>query len=168
MKNLEIKVKVPSLEEIKPSLSFATFSGNFHQKDTYYLIGERRLKLREQKNLKEIIYYIRRNKKDTKESKYFRIPVPAIFLFSVKKLFSFLFREKTVIDKERYLYLYKHTRIHLDNVKRLGSFVELETVFNGSEGEKSLLKEHEEIKHALKLDSFQSILGSYSDLLRTR
>lgn len=165
MKNLEIKVKVSSLESIKESLSFATFSGNLHQKDTYYLVGERRLKLREQKNLKEIIYYTRQNKKNTRESKYFRLTVPQLLLSSVKNFLSFLFKEKTVVEKERNLYLYKHTRIHLDDVKRLGSFVELETVFSGRNSTDSLLKEHEEVKNKLKLESFQSIPGSYSDLL---
>lgn len=165
MKNLELKVKISSLETVKQFLSFADFVENLHQKDIYYLIGGKRLKLREQKGVGELIYYVRENKKSSKESKYFLVHIPSGLLLFTENVLALLFGEKVVVEKERGLYLYKHTRIHLDNVKGLGSFLELETVFHNNVSEDSLFREHEEVKHKLKLDSHEYVSDSYSDLL---
>jgi predicted adenylyl cyclase CyaB len=35
------------------------------------------------------------------------------------------------VEKTRTLYLWKHTRVHLDEVTGLGSYLELETVMDG-------------------------------------
>lgn len=63
------------------------------------------------------------------------------------------------------MYLYKNTRIHLDKVKNLRTFLELETVVHHNAPEKAFVEEQEEVKLKLKLDSGQYISGSYSDLL---
>ena len=165
MKNLELKVKVPSLDIVKQSLAFAEFIENLHQKDTYYLIGRKRLKLREQKGVGELIYYVRENKGNSKESKYFRFNILPGLLPFTKILLGFFFGQKRIVEKERYLYLYRHTRIHLDNVKNLGEFLELETVAYDNIPENLLLEEHEEVKRKLKLEPEQYISNSYSDLL---
>ena len=39
-----------------------------------------------------------------------------------------------VVEKEREIFLVENVRIHLDRVKGLGTFLELEAVFDGSRG----------------------------------
>jgi adenylate cyclase class IV len=63
------------------------------------------------------------------------------------------------------LFLYKHTRIHLDKVKGLGEFIELETVFNTNLADKIFIEEHNQVKNLLGLEMFPTVSGSYSDLL---
>ena len=60
--------------------------------------------------------------------------------------------------------LYSATRIHLDQVKRLGRFVELETVLRGQSNEEAHA-EQELVKQALGLNRREPVAFSYSDLL---
>lgn len=70
---------------------------------------------------------------------------------------------ETVVEKHRQLYLYDNTRIHLDEVKGLGSFLELETlVINGKEDAEKRFKE---IIKLLGLKTENEIRKSYRDLM---
>ena len=61
------------------------------------------------------------------------------------------------------LFLFNNTRIHLDNVKGLGKFLELETlVVNGKPDAEKRFKE---IVYFLKLDQSKQIRKSYRDLI---
>jgi predicted adenylyl cyclase CyaB len=166
MKNLEIKVRVKNLDEIKNRLLFAEHKPTLIQTDTYFLLGEKRLKIREEKNKSEIIYYERKMKNGTRESVYHRIIIPKNSVKFLKAIFDFIFGTKVIVAKKRELYLYKNTRIHLDIVNNLGEFVELETVVLNNTKKESYEKEHEEVKNKLLLTNYPAIAGSYSDLLR--
>lgn len=122
MKNLEIKVQVDSFEDLLERFSFAEKVDTLFQKDIYLLLGKNRLKIREQKNVSEIIFYVRANTKESKESNYFRFLIPKIVEPIVKKMLYIFFTIKTVVIKKRILYIYKNTRIHVDEVENLGSF----------------------------------------------
>jgi predicted adenylyl cyclase CyaB len=166
MRNLEIKVKVENLEEIENRLDFAEHKPTLEQTDTYFLLGEKRLKIREEKTKNEIIYYERKMKNGTRESIYHRITIPKNTVKFLKAVFDFIFGTKVLVTKKRDLYLYKNTRIHLDTVNNLGEFVELETVVFDDTKKESYEKEHEEVKNKLLLTNYPAIAGSYSDLLR--
>ncbi len=65
------------------------------------------------------------------------------------------------------MWIYKHTRIHLDVVKGLGKFLELETVLKDiskTEGD----KEFNNIVSILGIDKQKSIASSYSDILLSK
>ena len=67
------------------------------------------------------------------------------------------------MNKKRGLYLYKDTRIHLDNVKGLGCFLELETrVIKGLEDAE---RRFSFMMDLLKLRDKKEIRASYKDLL---
>ena len=70
-----------------------------------------------------------------------------------------------IVNKKRDLFIYKNTRIHLDDVKNLGTYVELETVFNTNQIEEELITEHNFVIKSLGLDTLEKIPNSYSDLL---
>lgn len=165
MKNLEIKVRVSNIENITDKISFATYVKEMHQKDRYFLLGKNRLKLREEGNNLEVIFYVRPDKSNSRESTYFRFSIPSFLQKSFRKSCDIIFGEKVEVVKERKLYLFKNTRIHLDKVKNLGEFVELETVFQGNDTKDSFVAEHDQVKKNLGLDMYEAIPTSYSDLV---
>lgn len=164
MRNLEIKVKIEHGDEIRDRLSFAKHYGTREQVDTYYLLGERRLKIREEKMRSEIILYMRKLENGTRESTYYRIVIPQRFLKFMKSTLHFLCGTKVIVEKVRDLYTYKNTRIHLDIVAHLGVFIELETVVQDEKDDRKYEEEHEEVKRRLSLSVYPTIAGSYSDL----
>lgn len=166
MKNLEIKVQFDTFGSLQSRLFFAKEKGILRQKDTYYLLGDTKLKLREEKGkLGELILYMRPEINGSRESRYTRFSVPNFLKTFVKSFFSFIFGEKIIIDKERFLFLYKHTRIHLDRVEKLGNFVELETLFNTTLARNTFIAEHNEVKKLLGLEASTAVSGSYSEML---
>lgn len=167
MINLEIKVIAPNLEEIKDRAVKieAKNIASLSQVDTYFLVGEKRLKLREEKDTNYIVYYIRNNKENSKLSKYNIVNIPKNLVWYVKKLLSFTFGIKVIINKKRELFVYKNTRIHFDYVENLGSYIELETVFNTNQKERDLIVEHDFVVKSLGLDTLEKIPNSYSDLI---
>lgn len=167
MINLEIKVFAKNLEEIKNKAIEigAEKVGILHQVDTYFLVGERRIKLREEKDTSYLVLYTRPNVVESKLSKYYILNVPLFFSKVVKQTLAHTFGIKIIIHKTRTLFIYKHTRIHLDEVEDLGNYVELETVFEEGVHENELQEEHHFVRNFLGLDTLQSIKESYSDIM---
>lgn len=167
MINLEVKVHVPDLEQIKEKALQLGASGTalLRQTDTYFLIGKRRLKLRNENGKTCLIFYVRPDTTESKFSNYHIVYISKHCSIVTRKILSYIFGLKIVVRKERMLCLYKHTRIHLDKVEGLGNFVELETVFEGGLPEKTLKAEHESILHSLGLHDLEKVKDSYSDLM---
>jgi predicted adenylyl cyclase CyaB len=74
------------------------------------------------------------------------------------------FGKLVTVEKKRSLWMYKNTRIHIDNVKDLGRFLELETVVKNGDIKKAK-KEYAEIMELLNLSRYKKERESYSDLL---
>ena len=166
MVNIETKVKLNNLDVAQKEVSgFASYVGNLIQKDSYFIVGNKRLKTREEPEQFELIYYDRPNTLKSKDSHYFRYHYDKPLFSLVKGILSVLFGVKKIVEKERYLYLYKNTRIHLDRVKNLGTFLELETVIKDNNSYEDFKKEHEDIALRLHLGAMEKILVSYSDLV---
>jgi len=164
-KNLEFKVRTESLDSLLPKLSDlkASHRGIIHQVDTYFQNPKGRLKLRETERSDEgwLIYYERPNELESRYSIYqlCQITEPE----ALKELLTAALGVKTIVKKQRSLWMYNHTRIHLDTVDELGEFVELETVFQG-QSETDAIEEHRLVKTTLDLDSAEPIAVSYSEL----
>ncbi len=164
-KNLEFKVRFDSLDSLQSKLKElkATHCGTINQVDTYFENPKGRLKLRETDKSGEdwLIYYERPN---TLESRYSIYQLCKIDESSVlKELLTTALGIKTIIKKQRVLWMYQNTRIHLDTVVDLGEFVELETVFQG-QSEPDANIEHNHVKTALGLEAAEPIAVSYSEL----
>ena len=83
---------------------------------------------------------------------------------TLRSVLSYALGEGGRVRKRRRLYLFEHTRIHLDEVEGLGTFVELETVLSGQSEEDG----HAELKRvaaALGLDAEEQVATAYVDLL---
>ena len=166
-KNLEYKVRYESLDVLLPKLAElkAVHCETVHQVDTYFLNPKGRLKLREinESDAAWLIYYERPNDLKSRYSIYqlCKTTEPA----ALKELLSAALGVKTIVKKQRSLWMYKNTRIHLDIVSDLGEFVELETVFQG-QTETEAIEEHQYVKTTLDLNSAEPIAVSYSELTK--
>jgi len=69
------------------------------------------------------------------------------------------------VQKHRRLFLVGRTRVHLDDVKGLGHFLELEVVLNEGELAETGIREARRLMAQLGIDSSQLIEGAYVDLL---
>lgn len=167
MRNIELKVKA----DISKILDYFTRIKMIHtaslvQKDTYYLLGKMRLKIREEQNRNYIVYYMRKNDLESKDSKYFILGINNSFLGFTKKILNSILGTKRIIEKQRDLYIYRNTRIHLDRVKNLGEFLELETVVKDENNYAFYQMEQREVINLLGLDLLPKIAYSYSDLVK--
>lgn len=128
-RNIEIKARVPDPTALRArvvSLA-ASVPQVLVQRDTFYHAPTGRLKLREfADGAAELIYYERPDRLGPKTSIYSRTPVPDAA--SMRELLGRCLGTKAVVAKSRELFLIGRTRIHLDTVEGLGSFVELEVV----------------------------------------
>ncbi len=167
MKNIELKVKVNTLNDVRDMLVKLDVNKNglLHQLDTYFHSENGRLKLRETNNKEfELIYYERPDGSESKMSTYEIISFSRDSVSDIKSILRLSNGIKVIVEKERELWLYKNTRIHLDNVNDLGEYIELETVVKGV----SMLEawaEHKEVVDFLKLSQYKKCDVSYSDLL---
>ncbi len=160
--NLELKIKVKNLKEFKKKLKQirAEYKGILNQKDIYYKTEACLLKLRRENKLYQLIKY---NRNELKKNRWSNFEILKIKGTNMEKYFADLFEVETIVEKRRYLYLFKGTRVHLDSVKNLGDFLELETLVN--KGESDARKRFDEIINLLNLNKTQEIRTSYRNLM---
>lgn len=132
------------------------------QRDTYFRVPDGRLKLREETpGGAALIQYHRPDEAVARESRYRVVPVEDAD--GIRDALEATLGTLVVVDKERRLLLWEGVRIHLDNVRGLGSFLELEGVAPpGSE----LAPERERVarlSEVLGLDESRILADSYSD-----
>jgi len=164
--NIEIKAKSNNQDLIRKILKSknADFKGVDHQIDTYFKIKNGRLKLREGKIENNLIYYQRENKEGPKQSK--------VILFktkqgsSLKEILTKALGVLVVVDKKREIYFIDNVKFHIDTVKDLGGFVEIEAIDkNGTIGKDKLLKQCQYFLDLFNISQTNLIPVSYSDLL---
>ena len=160
-KNLEIKVELKSHKETINILkkNKIQLSETLIQKDIYYKTGKGLLKLRIEGNSYTLIKYLR----DEKGKRWSNYELLRLEGKDPEKYLHDVFDIDTIVEKKRILYLYKNTRIHLDEVKRLGKFLELETLLVSSR--KDAEERFREIIKLLELDLTKQIRKSYKLLM---
>lgn len=165
-RNLEIKARVSGLDTPLAAARAlgARDEGLRRDVDTYFQVPTGRLKLRETDGQPEatLIFYRRPDLASSRYSDYMLAPVTDSA--SLKALLGAALGPVAVVAKRRHLLIYGSTRIHLDRVDGLGSFVELETVLRG-QSESEARAEHDLVAAALGLDRAEIVPWSYVDLL---
>ena len=130
--NFEAKFACDDLDEVERrarSLG-AAFAGELVQEDVYFRVPRGRLKLRIESAPEpraELIRYDRADSPQIRLSRYERTFVddPS----RTRQELTILHGEpRAIVRKRRRLYLVETTRIHVDQVEELGSFVEIEVV----------------------------------------
>ncbi len=166
IKNFEFKAKVnelsyyeSKLKELKP-----TFKGIDHQVDTYFNATKGRLKLREGNIENALIQYNRENIAHSKLSEiilYQHEPHPAL-----KNILIHQLGIKIIVDKLRKIYFIDNIKFHFDQVKQLGTFIEVEAIdTKGSFTIEELKKQCDYYFNFFNLNENMMIDMSYSDLL---
>ena len=166
-KNLEIKARLSSDRgaiRIARRLH-AHAQGILHQRDIYYKISPGRLKLRIINHRSaELIFYKRPDIKGGRYSTYMVLPVSHAKL--TDEFCTAAFGRKGVVEKKRRLFLYKNSRIHIDDVRGLGTFIEFEVqVKYGLRQARALL---DELSAEFCIAPATMLAPSYSDLLLRR
>lgn len=164
--NIEIKARSDNQDLIRKILKSkkADFRGIDHQIDTYFKVRNSRLKLREGKIENYLILYQRENKKGPKQSNV------VLFSFDPKSsLREILIRAiglLVVVDKKREIYFIDNVKFHIDKVKNLGTFIEIEAIDNdGTIGKEKLFKQCQFFLNLFKISQKDLFSVSYSDLL---
>ncbi|KAG8180810.1 hypothetical protein JTE90_008595 [Oedothorax gibbosus] len=134
-KTVEIKARIPNIQLFmeKAKLIADKPVVVLHQTDTYFQVPNGRLKLRQIQDQKtELIFYDRPDTEGPKlsNSKDFQTSQEGEGL---KKVLTSSLGIIGEVSKERHLLMCGQTRIHVDNVKGLGYFMELEVVLNEGE-----------------------------------
>lgn len=164
--NVEIKAKCVDHNKVRETLKSksANFKGVDHQMDTYFKVNSGRLKLREGNIENYLIYYDRENKDGPKESK--------IILFksdpnsTLKEVLIHANGVLVVVDKKREIFFIENVKFHIDIVKNLGSFVEIEAIDkDGSIGKDKLYAQCQSYMKLLNISNKDLISVSYSDLI---
>ncbi|HMO19797.1 MAG TPA: class IV adenylate cyclase [Candidatus Melainabacteria bacterium] len=164
--NIEVKIKIDDMNGLKKSILAmgAEESGQMHQIDTFFG-GVNRLKLREygDQATAELIAYQRPDIADLRTCEYrlCRVSNPD----ELKETLAFALPLLKTIEKTRLLFLRGRTRIHLDEVKSLGQFLELEVVLGSEDTTDSGEEEALAILKKLGLEDAPRISGSYFDLV---
>jgi adenylate cyclase, class 2 len=160
--NLELKIKTNDFKEIKRMLQNinAEYKGLLIQRDVYYTSIAGLLKLRTVNGKQELIRYDRDELSENRFSDYHVLDINAP---DAESFFNEILTIETVVEKKRELYLYDNTRIHLDEVKELGGFLELETLV--IDGKDDAEKRFNTIVKLLKLDVLKQIKASYKNLM---
>jgi adenylate cyclase class IV len=140
----------------------AVHEGRLRQTDTYFRVADGRLKRREtQGEPTEYIFYSRTDRVDPKVSHYVVYTEgEARERFGASPL-----PVRVVVRKTRELFLLENVRIHLDDVEKLGRFLEFEAVVSQDHDVAAC---HEDVSHLRQV--FAPALGeaisvSYADLM---
>ncbi len=168
MPNIEIKAACPDLKrarEIAEQIRTECL-GTLHQVDTYFRTPNGRLKLREiVPGAAYLIPYVKTYERQPSKSDYALLPVENPN--ETKRILGQLLGVASVVEKKREVFIVGNVRIHLDDVKGLGSFIEFEAVYSVDTEESRQLERRkiEELMKTFNLSTEDLITQGYVDLL---
>jgi predicted adenylyl cyclase CyaB len=165
MTNIEIKARCADPVAVRRRLADrgVTMTQRMRQVDTYFQAPRGRLKLREIDGQEaQLIQYDRPDQTAAHASEY--VVAPLVEPGLVRQALTRALGVRRVVEKTRELYLWEHTRVHLDEVAGLGGFLELETVITDQSREEAE-RECREVQKALGIRPVELVAGSYVDLL---
>jgi len=165
-RNVEIKAHVCDFEALRQRVEALSNTPVeiLDQLDTFYITPKGRLKLRVlAPDCCELIQYARADDSTAKTSTYdiVRSDDPAAF----SRILESALPIRGVITKRRRLYLIGQTRVHLDEVDGLGTFMELEVVLSKGQTAEYGARIANDLMEKLGIAPEDLISGAYIDLL---
>ena len=168
--NIEFKARMGDEKRVRAALKGLRprVAGRDHQIDTYFQIPSGRLKLRQGNIENALIFYQRQNMAQVRPSRVllceFSDPSQTRML---KKVLASALGIAAVVDKVREIYYVGNIKIHLDRVRGLGKFLEVEA-FVGKGSLRRGRKQADEIKELFGVLPEDILAHSYSDLILER
>jgi len=165
--NFEFKARLkdePRVREALKKLS-ARFVGADYQIDTYFRVPSGRLKVREGRIENALIFYRRSNIRRARQAAVDmmllprRNPLRAILARALGTL--------AVVDKRREIYFVKNVKIHLDRVRQLGKFIEVEAISRTGDARK-IRSQARQFQKLFGITAKDIVAESYSDLILRR
>ena len=161
---IEFKARCSDLSRIREIIKAKDprVVGTDHQVDTYFNVPRGRLKLREGNVENSLVYYERENQAGPKRSNVTLAHVQPGS--NLREVLAAALGVKVAVDKQREIYFVGNVKIHLDEVKDLGTFVEIEAI-GTAENVAQLRDQAESFLRELGIADADLIAVSYSDLL---
>lgn len=164
--NIEIKARVADLNRLRilvEGMSDAP-ARDIEQQDTYFNCPNGRLKLRQIKGqTAQLIFYGRPDSSAPKLSDYTISEIP--YPDQILTLLAGALGVRAIVAKTRTLFMVGQTRIHLDSVEGLGSFMELEVVLQDSQLAEEGHAIAQKLMDLLQICESDLVGGSYVDLM---
>jgi predicted adenylyl cyclase CyaB len=162
--NFEFKAHLHNESHVRAALKrlHARSLGADHQVDTYFRIASGRLKIREGRIENSLIFYKRSNSARARRSTVDMMLLPR--RNSVRAILSHALPVLAVVDKQREIFFVGNVKIHLDRVRGLGKFVEVEAMTRSGD----ILKVRAQAAKFQKLfgiTSAEIVPLSYSDMI---
>ncbi len=167
--HVEIKARVDDMGALRERVRTLAEAGArlLRQEDTFFQVASGRLKLRVVDGSHgELIYYERDDESGPRPSMYLISPVDDPD--ALREVLSAALGVRGVVRKTREFFLIGRTRVHLDDVEGLGSFLELEVVLTPGEPAETGHAEAQELLESLLIQSGDLASRAYIDLLETR
>lgn len=163
----EIKAHCARPEEIEKFLlkNNAKEIGTDHQIDTYFNVSNGRLKLRQGNIESNLIQYQRTEVQGVKNSAV-NLFKPVSNTEDLHEVLAASCGIKVVVDKLRKIFFIDNVKFHIDEVKDLGHFVEIEAIGEKGVSDASVLLEQcNHYMEKLGIQKADLVAKSYSDLI---
>jgi predicted adenylyl cyclase CyaB len=163
--NVEIKARARDFEKQRMRAQALSSAPPEYlvQEDTFFNVPAGRLKLRKLADgTAELIQYDREDSRGPRESRY--IVLRTADPESLKQVLAKGLGIRAVVRKKRTVYFFDKTRIHLDEVEGLGSFIELEVVLGPDDGIPTGSAVAEDLMLKLGIEKEDLVAGAYVDL----
>ena len=136
------------------------------QRDTFFPVPRGRLKLREETGGARIIYYQRPDTPDAKVSRVQLAPVtdPA----GLAALLAAALGAGAIVEKRREIWRWEGVQLHLDEVERLGRFIELEETVDDEAALPAALDHVRDLGARLGIPAAALAPTAYADMLEMR
>ena len=167
--NIEIKAKVRERDRFRCiARRIATEPcQTLYQEDVFFRVRKGRLKLRIfSDSAGELIQYERPDSSGAKQSNY-QIHSTSKPL-ELRKLLADALGETVIVKKKREVYVVGQTRIHLDDVDELGTFMELEVVLSPNQPPEEGCSIAYDLMEQLGIQESDLVPCAYADLLQDK
>lgn len=164
--NIEIKARLRDPDGVRRRAEALADrpGGTLKQVDHFFPAPHGRLKLRElAPGQGELIAYLRPDQPGPKASSYAVLPLDDPD--AARAVLDLALGRRGTVRKTRTLLLAGRTRIHLDEVEGLGSFLELEVVLREGEDQAAGEAEAQELMERLGIEPADLVWEAYVDLL---
>ena len=166
--NIEIKARTSNPGKVRNQLleNNAAFMGTDQQTDTYFNVPVGRLKLRQGNIENALIYYTRTNQAGPKQSNCEVWPAPDSN--GLRQILESSLGILVTVTKTREIYFIDNIKFHIDTIRELGNFIEIEA--SNKTADVSSEKLNEQCRHFMELFGIKDeelVEASYSDMLLT-